>query len=42
MISKNPKKSYLANINPKNSKSIRFFKNNRFRLIQNTYELDFS
>ena len=42
MISKNPKKSYLANVNSKNSKSLRFFKNNRFRLIQHTYELDFS
>ena len=42
MISKNPRKSYLANVNPKNSKSIRFFKNNGFRLIQYTYELDFS
>ena len=42
MISKNPRKRYLANVNPKNSKSIRFFKNNGFRLIQHTYELDFS
>ena len=42
LISKNHRKRYLANVNPKNSKSIRFFKNNRFRLIQHTYELDFS
>ena len=42
MISKNHRKRYLANVNPKNSKSIRFFKNNGFRLIQYTYELDFS
>ncbi len=41
IVSKNPRKIYLANINPKNSKSIRFFKNNGFRLIQYTYELDF-
>jgi len=42
MISKNSRKRYLANVNPKNSKSIRFFKNNGFKLIQYTYELDFS
>lgn len=41
LISKNPRKRYLANINPTNSKSMRFFKNNGFRLIQHTYELDF-
>ena len=28
LIQKNPKKRYLANVNPKNKKSIRFFKNN--------------
>ena len=39
MIKKNPRKRYLANINPKNSKSIKFFKNNKFNLIQHTYEL---
>ena len=27
LIQKNPKKRYLANVNPKNKKSIRFFKN---------------
>jgi len=40
IISKNPRKRYLANVNPKNSKSIRFFKNNGFRLVQHTYEIN--
>ena len=39
LIQKNPKKRYLANLNPKNKKSIRFFKNNGFKLIQYTFEL---
>ena len=39
MIQKNPKKRYLANVNPKNRKSMRFFKNNGFKLIQHTFEL---
>ena len=39
LIQKNPKKRYLANINPHNKKSIRFFKNNGFKLIQHTLEL---
>ena len=39
MIKRNPRERYLANINPKNSKSIKFFKNNKFNLIQHTYEL---
>jgi RimJ/RimL family protein N-acetyltransferase len=39
MIQKNPKKRYLANINPQNKKSMRFFKNNGFKLIQYTFEL---
>ncbi len=37
---KNPSARYLANINPKNKKSIQFFKNNGFKLIQHTYELE--
>jgi RimJ/RimL family protein N-acetyltransferase len=37
---KNPRKRYLANINPKNKKSIKFFKKNNFKLIQYTYELN--
>ena len=39
LIHKNPKKRYLANVNPQNKKSMRFFKNNGFKLIQYTLEL---
>ena len=39
MIQKNQKKRYLANVSPQNKKSIRFFKNNGFKLIQHTFEL---
>ena len=39
IIQKNPRKRYLANINPKNKKSIKFFKKNHFKLIQYTFEL---
>ena len=39
LIQKNPKKRYLANVNPQNKKSICFFKNNGFKLIQYTFEL---
>ena len=39
MIQKNPKKRYLANVNPQNKKSVHFFKNNGFKLIQYTFEL---
>jgi RimJ/RimL family protein N-acetyltransferase len=39
MIQKNAKKRYLANVNPQNKKSVRFFKNNGFKLIQYTFEL---
>lgn len=38
LIQKNPEKRYLANVNPKNCKSINFFKKNKFKLIQHTYE----
>ena len=38
LIKKNPRKRFLANVNPKNKKSIQFFKNNGFKLIQYTYE----
>ena len=31
-------KKYLANVNPKNKKSIQFFKDNGFELIQHTFE----
>ncbi len=40
LILKNPKKRILANINPKNKKSIKFFEKNGFKLIQYTYELE--
>ena len=40
LITKNPKKRFLANINPKNKKSIKFFEKNGFKLIQYTFELD--
>jgi len=39
LIMKNPRSSYLANINPKNLKSAKFFKKFGFKLIQHTYEL---
>jgi len=39
LIAKNPRDHYLANINPKNKKSIQFFKKQNFKLIQHTYEL---
>jgi RimJ/RimL family protein N-acetyltransferase len=38
LIEKHPKSRYLANINPKNKKSIKFFKKCGFNLIQYTYE----
>src|SRR5438309_2463053 len=39
MIEKNPRTRYLANTNPKNSKSIKFFTKKGFKLIQHTYAL---
>jgi len=39
LMKKNPRDRYLANVNPKNTKSINFFKKNGFTLIQYTYEL---
>ncbi len=41
LFKKHPRSRYLANVNPKNKKSLRFFKNNGFNLIQHTYELEF-
>ena len=35
----NPRERFLANINPKNKKSIEFFKKNGFKILQHTYEL---
>ena len=40
IIKKNHRKRYLANVNPKNKKSISFFKKNGFELIQHTFELE--
>ena len=40
LITKHPRKRYLANINPDNIISKEFFKNNKFKLIQHTYELE--
>lgn len=39
LIKENPRTRYLANVSPKNKRSIQFFKNNGFNLIQHTYEL---
>ena len=38
LMEKNPRSRYLANVNPKNLFSSKFFKNNNFKLIQHTYE----
>ena len=35
----NPRERFLANINPKNKRSIEFFKKNKFKILQHTYEL---
>ena len=40
LMGKNPRKRYLANVSPKNKKSIAFFKKNGFKLIQYTFELE--
>lgn len=40
LMEKNPRTRYLANVNPKNLFSAKFFKNNGFKLIQHTYELE--
>ena len=39
LIEHNPREGFLANINPKNKKSIEFFKKNKFKILQHTYEL---
>ena len=38
IIEKYPRNRYLANINPNNSRSVRFFEKNGFKLIQHTFE----
>lgn len=40
IMQSNPRKRYLANINPSNKKSIEFFKKNQFHLIQYTFEIN--
>lgn len=42
LIAKNPRRRYLSNVSPKNSKSIKFFKKNNFKLISYTYERETS
>jgi hypothetical protein len=39
LINKNPRKRYLANVSIKNKKSMKFFKEYKFQLIQHTFEL---
>ena len=39
LIQSNSRSRYLANVNPKNIKSIKFFEKHDFKLIQYTYEL---
>ncbi len=39
LIQKHPRSRFLANINPKNKNSIKFFKKSGFNLIQYTFEL---
>jgi hypothetical protein len=42
LISKHPGKRFLINIGPKNKKLLKIAKNNKFQLIQYTYELQIS
>jgi len=38
LMKRNPQQRYLANVSPKNKKSLKFFKDNGFKLIQYTFE----
>jgi len=38
LMKRNPRQRYLANVSPKNKKSLKFFKDNGFELIQYTFE----
>ena len=38
LMKRNPRQRYLANVSPKNKKSLKFFKDNGFELIQHTFE----
>jgi len=40
LMKKHPRSRYFANMNPKNKKLIQFFKNQKFQLLQHTYELE--
>ena len=40
LMQENPRQFYLANINPQNEKSIRFFSKNNFKPYQVTYRSD--
>lgn len=40
LIRDNPRSKYFANVNPKNYRSIKFFKRNGFKLIKYTFELN--
>lgn len=40
LMKKNPRSRYLANVNPRNLQSAKFFKKNNFKLIQHTFELE--
>ena len=42
LINKNPGKRFLINVSPNNKKFIKIIKNKRLKLIQHTYELQFS
>jgi RimJ/RimL family protein N-acetyltransferase len=39
LIRLHPRKRYLANISPRNTRSIKFFDKHGFKHVQNTYEL---
>jgi len=39
LMDKNPRDRYISNCNPKNKKLIRFWKKNKFKLVQYSYEL---
>lgn len=39
IMKRHPRKNYLANINPKNKRSIKFFERLGFKIVQQTYEL---
>lgn len=42
LLKNNSRPRYLANVAPKNDRSIKFFKKNCFKLIQYTYEFNIS